>query len=278
MRYDRREFVALAGAGLATLALPASMRSCGNQVTGDALGVQLYTLRSLLAKDFEGTLGQVVSIGYREVEFAGYYDRSPADIRRLIDSLGLTAPAAHVPLDALRDRMQATLDASEVMGHKYLVIAWLEQKDRTPERLRAIAEDFNRFGEQAASRGITFAYHNHDFEFTPEAGVLPYDLLLERTSPDLVKFEMDLFWITKGGASPLAYFAKYPGRFPLVHVKDVTPDGKMVDVGSGAIDWRAIFAKRDQAGIKHYFVEHDEPADPIASVRASYEYLRTVGR
>lgn len=278
MPCDRREFVALAGAGLATLTLPAGMRTCGNTVTGDALGVQLYTLRTVLAKDFEGTLKQVAAIGYREVEFAGYYDRSPAEIRRLLDSLGLTAPAAHVPLEALRDRMEATLDAADVMGHKYLVIAWLEQRDRTPERLRAIADEFNHFGEQASARGVTFAYHNHDFEFTPVEGVLPYDLLLERTSPDVVKFEMDLFWITKGGASPLEYFVKYPGRFPLVHVKDLTTDGKMVDVGSGAIDWRAIFAKRAQAGIKHYFVEHDEPADPIASVRASYHYLKTVGR
>ena len=105
---------------------------------------------------------------------------------------------------------------------------------------------------------------------------MPYDVLLERCEPRYVAFEMDLYWITQGGQDPLAYFARWPGRFPMVHVKDSTgpPDHRMVDVGSGSIPWKAVFARREQAGIRHYFVEHDAPADPLASVRRSYEYLR----
>jgi sugar phosphate isomerase/epimerase len=106
------------------------------------------------------------------------------------------------------------------------------------------------------------------------SGQLPYDILLAASDPDLVKIELDLFWIVKGGGDPLAYFAKYPGRFPLVHVKDMSADGRMVDVGRGRIPFARIFAQRKAAGIRHFFVEHDEPADPFASITASYAYLR----
>ena len=132
-------------------------------------------------------------------------------------------------------------------------------------------------GEQARAAGIRFAYHNHDFEFARlEGRWLPYDALLERCDPRHVAFEMDLYWITKGGQDPLAYFARWPGRFPMVHVKDSMgpPDNKMADVGAGKIDWKRIFSKEQQAGIKHFFVEHDQPADAFASIRASCEYLK----
>jgi sugar phosphate isomerase/epimerase len=125
---------------------------------------------------------------------------------------------------------------------------------------------------------MQLTYHNHAFEFAAVDGRVPYDILLERCDPRFVAFEMDLYWITKGGRDPLAYFARWPGRFPLVHVKDSAgaPEHRMVDVGDGRIPWPAIFARRQQAGIRHSFVEHDNPADPLTSVRRSYAYLRSL--
>ena len=292
MSSDRRAFVGSLVAGLGALALPGALVGCAKSPEGtesrgadgegqgggnrlDAIGVQLYTLRSLLAKDFEGTLAALARIGYREVEFAGLYDHAPADIRVILEREGLTAPAGHYPLEALRDDPNGTLDTAAELGHRYVVVAWLAEADRnSADALRRTAETFNRIGGAAAARDLRFAYHNHDFEFRPVGNELPFDVLLAETDPGLVWYEMDLFWITKGGKDPLDYFARYPARFPLVHVKDMAAGGKMVDVGAGAIDWPRIFARREQAGIEHYFVEHDEPGDPIASVTASYRYMR----
>ncbi|HEU5048855.1 MAG TPA: sugar phosphate isomerase/epimerase [Gemmatimonadales bacterium] len=288
MRSDRRSFVSALAAGIAALAVPGCAgrpeESGGNGGNGGsggsglgAIGVQLYTLRSLLRNDFEGTLAALARIGYREVEFAGLYDRSPADIRAILEREGLMAPAGHYPLEALRDDPNRTLDTAAELGHRYVVVAWLAEGDRNSgDALRRTAELFNRIGGAAAARDLRFAYHNHDFEFRPVGGELPFDVLLAETDPGMVWYEMDLFWIRKGGRDPLDYFARHPGRFPLVHVKDMAAGEKMVDVGAGEIDWKAIFARRQQAGIEHYFVEHDEPADPLASITASYRYLRAL--
>lgn len=281
MNCDRREFIAAAGAGALALTLPAVGAACRPPLLradqlGD-IGVQLYTVRTLLASDFDGTLAQVAKIGYKEVEFAGYYDRKPAALRRQLDGLGLAAPSAHIGLDALGDNWSRTLDDAEALGHDYLVVAWLDAKDRaTLDALRETIEKFNKAGAEATKRGIGFAYHNHDFEFTPVEGRMPYDVLLAECDPENVKFEMDLYWITKGGQDPVAYFEKYPGRFPMVHVKDMAAGQRMVSVGQGQIDWARIFSKREDAGIQHFFVEHDEPTDPMASIAESYRYLRAL--
>lgn len=281
MNCDRREFIAAAGAGALALTLPAVGAACRPPLLradqlGD-IGVQLYTVRTLLASDFDGTLAQVAKIGYKEVEFAGYYDRKPAALRRQLDGLGLAAPSAHIGLDALGDTWSRTLDDAEALGHDYLVVAWLDAKDRaTLDALRETIEKFNKAGAEATKRGIGFAYHNHDFEFTPVEGRMPYDVLLAECDPENVKFEMDLYWITKGGQDPVAYFEKYPGRFPMVHVKDMAAGQRMVSVGQGQIDWARIFSKREDAGIQHFFVEHDEPTDPMASIAESYRYLRAL--
>ena len=282
MSCDRRRFLAAAGAGLAAAILPAvrpaaALEPAPGPAPGriGAIGVQLYTLRSLLPRDFDGTLAAVREIGYREVEFAGYHGRTAKQVRASLERAGLSAPASHVPFEALRDEPQRVLDEAEEVGHRYLVVAWLAEADRqTPAALVRTAAAFNRIGELAGERDMHFAYHNHDFEFVRVGGRIPYDLLLDDTVSDLVSFEMDLFWVAKGGGDPLDYFSRYPGRFPLVHVKDMAAGQQMTEVGKGHIDWRRIFAKRKLAGIEHYFVEHDEPTDPLASIRTSFDYLR----
>ena len=273
MSCDRRGFLAAAGAGLAAAILPGPLPAASAGRLGP-IGVQLYTLRSLLPGDFDGTLTAVRAIGYREVEFAGYHGRTAKQVRATLDRVGLSAPAAHVPFEALRDDPNRVLDDAETVGHKYLVVAWLAEADRqTVPALVRTAAAFNLIGERTRERGIRFAYHNHDFEFVRVGGRIPFDVLLDDTVSDLVSYEMDLFWVAKGGADPLAYFARYPERFPLVHVKDMAAGQQMTEVGKGHIDWRRIFGKRKQAGIEHYFVEHDEPIDPLASVRTSFDYL-----
>ena len=275
---DRRTFVgALSAVGAASV-LPTG----GNLFAEEKLekiGVQLYTVRDRMKSGVEKTLADVAAIGYQEVEFAGYFNRPPRAIKQLLDRNGLKAPSAHIGIDLLRGPWNRTLDESAEIGHKYLVVAWLDGKDR--ESLAAIkktAELFNKAAEDAKRYKIKLAYHNHDFEFKEVEGRRLYDVLLEDTDPRLVQMEMDLYWIIKGGGDPAAYFARWPERFPLVHVKDAgpAPDYAMTEVGKGVIKWGEIFARRKAAGIKHFFVEHDNPKDPMQSIATSYRYLRAL--
>lgn len=239
------------------------------------VGVQLYSVRDAMKVDFEGTLAKVASIGYREVEFAGYFGHSPQEVRASLDRVGLAAPSAHLPYDSLGAEWPGVLEAASVIGHRYLVCPSVDERTRQqPGAWHRIAETFNRAGEAAHQSGIQFAYHNHTFEFQPVEGKLPYDILLAEADPNLVKMEMDLYWAITAGADPLVYFNRYPGRFALVHVKGKDKAGNMTSVAAdNSIDWRAIFAQSGEAGIEHYFVEHDQPRDPFASIQASYSYL-----
>ena len=241
------------------------------------VGVQLYTLRSLLADDVEGTLERVATMGYRTVEFAGYYDRSPDDLNALLSRLKLTAPAAHLMPADIRERSGKMLDMADAMGHDYLVCAYLTEDDRASlDDYRAIADLLNTFGQRCADRGIQLAYHNHAFEFERMGNQVPYHLLLEETSADLVQMEMDLYWVHKAEKDPFVYFAQYPGRFPLWHVKDMSANGEIVPVGTGTIDFAGLFARAKQAGLQHAFVEHDNPDDPLASIRTSIGHLNAL--
>lgn len=241
------------------------------------IGIQLYTVRDLFAKDPEGTLAGLAQAGYAEVEFAGYNKLSAAAVKGMLQRSGLDAPSAHVDLTDIRTKWQASLDFAKEVGHRYLVLAYLDRADRHAlDSYRRVAEILNKAAREAKKVGITVAYHNHDFEFFPLEGQTPYDVFLSATDRTLVKLELDLYWATKGGADPLAYFAKWPGRFPMVHVKDMDKGitQAMVDLGTGRIDFKRIFAKAGAAGIKHFLVEHDYPKDPMAFARAAYVYLR----
>jgi len=276
---DRRRFLGGALAALAAAAIPDALGAAGPPPTPgarlDRIGLQLYTVRQAMEKDLPGTLARVAAIGYGEVEFAGYFGRKPAEIRKLLEENKLRAPSSHVALERLRSEPDRVIEEARAVGHRYVVCPWLDEKQRTPEGYAALIETLGRTGAAMRKAGLGFAYHNHDFEFaTLPDGKRPFDLLLERTDPALVQFEMDLFWAVKAGADPLAYFARWPGRFPMVHVKGMDAAGAMTDVGKGRIDFAAIFAARRRAGIRHFFVEHDEPADAWASITASYAYLK----
>ena len=275
---DRRSFLGTLGA--ATLASRFSWATDNHRIK--KIGVQLYTVRYLLNKDFGGTLARVAKIGYKEVEFAQYFENvsklnpAPKRVRELLDADGLVAPASHFPYKNLSaENWPRVLDAAKVLGLKYLVNPSVDRDVlKHPDGWKRAAEAFNRAGEESQKAGIQLAYHNHVEEFKPlPDGRLPYDVLLAESDPKLVKMEMDLGWAHEARVDQVAYFEKYPGRFPLVHVKDFDKNDKMTEVGSGAIDWKKIFAKSDVAGIKHYFVEHDEPKSPFESIQTSYDYL-----
>ncbi len=272
---ERREFVkTLAAAGVA-IAVPHARSTTHDARRLDKVGIQLYTVRDQMKADFEGTLAHVAEIGYKEVEFAGYFDHTPADVRAILDRHGLSAPSTHIALGEI-DAWKASLDTAKAIGHEYIVVPWIPQEKRlTLDGWKNVAGVFNRAAQLAHDAGLQFAYHNHDFEFPKLEGQVPYDVLLQNTDPKLVQLEIDLYWITKGGQDPLNYFSRWPGRIPLVHVKDSAgaPEHKMVDVGQGKIDWKRIFAKKEQAGIKHFFVEHDQPPQPFQDIAASYRYL-----
>lgn len=268
---DRRDALRLLGA----LALPRFALAGRPKEKIKSIGLQLYTVRAALEADFDATLARVAAIGYREVEFAGYFGRSAQQVSAGLRRAGLSAPSAHVPLDAIGPQWQSVIENALAIGHRYLVVA-AAGSVADLDGYRRIAERYNHAGEAAKRAGIRFGYHNHDAEFVPIAGQLPYDLLLEATDPQYVCFEMDLYWITKAGGDPLRYFARWPGRIELVHVKDAeaAPPHRMRDVGAGMLDWRSLLGHGRKAGVRHFFVEQDEAPDPFASITASYAYLR----
>lgn len=274
---DRRAFLGQAALLAAPFAAPRSLRALGSPPASlDKIGLQLYTVRQAMEQSVERTLLQVAEIGYKEVEFAGYFNRPPRAIRQLLDRNDLKAPSAHVGLDVLRTGWYRRLNEAAEMGHKWLVVPSLPESERDSlDAIRRTAELLNRAATDAKTYKIRVGFHNHDVEFTEVEGRRIFDVLLEETDAELVDFEMDLYWITKAGADPFDYFARFPGRFPLVHVKDSSgaPAHRMTEVGKGAIDFKRLFAARRQAGMKHFFVEHDNPADPMASVGTSFRYL-----
>jgi sugar phosphate isomerase/epimerase len=283
---DRRTFLGAVGAAVLAprFAAAASIRR---------VGMQLYTVRGDLEKDFDGTLAKIAKIGFREVEFAGYFGRTAKQVRDALKRHGLSSPSAHIDYPSLTgDKWARALDNARAIGHKYIVNAWVDESIRKePGAWQRIAGTYNTAAAAAKKHGIQFAYHNHNFEFYPRAdaaGKLPMDVILESCDPALVKIELDLCWIASAGKDPLDYFARYPGRFPLVHVKGLrkvpppSPDpvpiervlAELTDVGhDDVIDWPRIFARAKQAGIAHYFVEHDNPKQPFESLQTSYEYV-----
>ena len=290
--FNRRRFLgAAAGAGAAVAAGGVLASSAGahkgrgrhggrghghgrtNHVPKDRRGIQLYTLRDAMTNQAEATsvLNALGRMGYTEVETAGHYGWTAKQFRSVLKRAGLRAVSGHDgPTDDLtntnwQDSCRETLEYAAELGQKFTGFAWFPEP-RPVSKFEALAERFNEAGELAKDYGLTFFYHNHDFEFTTKQadGSPVYDLLLERTDPDLVMFELDLYWIIYGGENPLQYLSDHAERFFAYHVKDRVwkdrPDADdFEDAGPGRIDFRDIFAVGDDGPDKHYFIEHDQP-------------------
>lgn len=258
------------------------------------IGLQLYTVRDAMDKDPKAALAHVAKVGYNSVEGATYtadekfYGMSPSEFKKVLKENGLVMYSSHYRLGEDLDKGQAVkgtilhdwhraIDDAAELGLKYMVCAWLSPTERgSLDHYKKIANDLNVAGEQCKKAGIQLCYHNHDFEFEKQDGKYPYDILLA-TDKDLVKMEMDLYWIKKAGQNPMTLFKDHPGRFPLWHVKDMdnTPQQNFTEVGSGVINFKEIFKYKDLAGMKYFYVEQDKtPGDPFVSIAKSYAYIK----
>jgi sugar phosphate isomerase/epimerase len=224
-----------------------------------------------------GTLEQVAAIGYREVEYGGGgYDRMDhAALRARMDRLGLASPSLHIGYDALASDFDRSVGMAKTLGADTVVLPWMAEEHRNAEAWRGVIENINRWAPRLKGAGLDFAYHNHDFEFTVKPGGRSlYDTLLADTDPELVKIELDLFWVVAAGEDPKAIIRRLPGRIYAYHVKDRTPDGKMTSVGEGTIDFADIFTLDDAAGVKHFYVENDQsPAPYLPDIQTSFAAL-----
>jgi sugar phosphate isomerase/epimerase len=255
------------------------------------VGLQLYTVRDAMAKDPKASLAKVAALGYNAVEGATYtgtqlfYGMTAAEYSKTLKDNGLIVPSSHYMLGEAMDAKgtitngwQKAVDDAAAVGTKYMVCAYLLDPERgTLDHYKATAEKFNKAAEVCKKAGIQFCYHNHDFEFQAQDGKYPFDVLLNNTDKNLVKFELDLYWTNKANQDPIALFNQHPGRFPLWHVKDMdkTPEKQITEVGNGSIDFKRIFAQSKKAGLDYFFVEQDIcPGDPFNSIAQSITYIK----
>ncbi|RYU89445.1 sugar phosphate isomerase/epimerase [Mucilaginibacter terrigena] len=255
------------------------------------VGVQLYTVRDAMAKDPVTTLAKVAKVGFNSVEGATYtgtqkfYGMEPAAFKKVLSDNGLIMPSGHFMLGegmpntkgTISNDWQKAVDDAAAVGLQYMVCAYLLDNERgTLDHYKETADKLNKAGEIAKKAGIQLCYHNHDFEFASQDGKYPYDVLLENTDADLVKMEMDIYWMFKAKQDPIAMFEKHPGRFPLWHVKDMdnTPKQMFTEVGYGVIPFKEIFKHTKTSGLKYFFNEQDIcPGDPFVSITKSYNYM-----
>jgi sugar phosphate isomerase/epimerase len=241
----------------------------------DQIGVQLYTLREMAARDFNATLKEVAGMGYTGVEFAGFQGHSAADVRKMLDDYKLKAFSAHIPLQAFESDIEAVIKDLQVVGAPWGVIPFVSPEDRSPAFFTALGEKMNRFGSRFNEAGLKLGYHNHDFEFTmtTDEGHTIFDTLVDITDPALVSFELDLFWAAVGGYEPDGVMRQHPDRIKLVHLKDGKDleRGKDLPFGEGALDWGAILSAAREIGVEYYITEQDNPNpdNPLGDVETA---------
>ncbi len=251
--------------------------------TTDQIALQLYTVRDAMKADFMGALGTVAHAGYKAVEFAGYGDYTPAQVRARIDGLGMRAMGAHVQSPRVMNDLDAAIDDVQTLGGEYVIIPHLAQADyfATPDQVRALAATFNEIGPKVKAAGLSFLYHNHNFEFTPfEDGsetLSPYELLVSLTDPASVGFELDVFWAEVAGQTGHRLIRAYPNRFPSLHIKDMDDDGEDAPVGTGKLSWQPVLEAGEQVGGSRWLVvEQDNPRDPIVDITTSFDNLSVI--
>lgn len=242
------------------------------------VGIQLYSVRKDMLADAPGTLKKLAAIGFKNLESAGsekgsYYGLQPKEFKNIASGLGMKLLSGHVHID---QNWQKTVDEAAESGQTYLICSSMPAEGQTVSNYKHAAEVFNKCGETAAKSNLVFGYHNHDSEFEKENGQVLYDVLLKETDPAKVKFEMDLGWLIVTGNDPATYFAKYPGRFPLWHLKDMNKTTHhSTEFGKGDVDLKALLAQAKASGMKNYFVEQEEyTLAPLAAMQYDFDYLK----
>jgi len=305
MTASRRDFLIGTGSALAASALAFGhpSRLFANPL-GKPIGLQLYTVREQLEKDYDGTLRLVAAIGYREVETAGFFGKKPAEIKKSLQAAGLHCGSVHMGMGGLEEALPYATE----LGAKYVISSVTLPKPPNPSKFdvkafmaqlaaltlddyKSMAQRCNELGEQAKKAGLQFGYHNHNFEFKPFSGGIGYDELLRATDPALVKFELDCGWMAGAGRDPAAYLAKYPNRYRLLHIKDFQPTAtpsvglddssrpKPAELGRGHIDYRSIFTAAKKAEVEWYYVEQEPPytdMPALDAIKVNYDYLHAL--
>lgn len=278
---SRRTFLQASGALAVAAYLPRTLHAAPLALP---IGLQLYSVRELLPKDFDGTLHHLHDFGYRVVEAAGYFDKSAPDWKHAMENAGLRCISTHHPLAQLKTRLDELIEYGHAIGLEYMICSWAGMH-RDPSRKgdlnlddwRWIADQYNQIGARVKAAGMQFGVHNHTPEFGSQNGVLFFDELLQRTDPKYVSFEMDCGWVVAAGHNPVEFLSKAPERFPLLHVKDMAKgpggDWHSVVMGTGVIDYHPIF--KAATGLKNYFIEQEEFAgNQLSELHQDAEYMR----
>jgi sugar phosphate isomerase/epimerase len=272
---SRREFIKLSGAlAVGSFLLP---KCTSTTPKLNNVGVQLYSVRAEMLADPVGTLKRLAQIGYKEVESArsekgNYYGLKPKEIKKVLDDLDMTLRSGHVHIN---EAWQQSIDAAAEAGQEYLICSTMPSNGQTVENYTRVGDVFSKAGEDCKKSNIIFGYHNHDYEFEKENGQVLYDVLLQKTDPFLVKMELDLGWVFVTGNDPLAYFEKYPGRFPLWHLKDMDKAKKQsTEFGKGQLNIKGMLENAKKSGMKYFFVEQEEYTNnAFESLQQDYDYL-----
>lgn len=312
----RRQFIQQISLATAGLSMVPSL-AFTNKNVAPRLGVALFTLPKSLSEDFEGTLRMISELGYKELEFfgpyefstsaakegwkmaanalgfsgSGYFGNSPKKLKEMLDKYGLSAPSIHIDLPTLQENMEAVAEAAHILGHKNVGIAMIpDEMRKNLDDYKKTIDIFNEVGASAKKYGLTFFYHNHGYGHAPMDGIIPFQMILEQTDPELVKMQLDVFWFTAAKADPIKYLEENPGRFVSLHVKDMrelktfTGDGGnmgewmglfpyLADAGTGVLDLKKIMSVAKKSGVKHFFLEKDLTPDPQSALKKSFEHL-----
>jgi sugar phosphate isomerase/epimerase len=297
MKHKRRDFLRLSAAGaLGIIAFgPASCAKAAADRKSYGVGIQLYTIRDAMTEDALGSLQKVSDIGYKYLELADYsngkfYGYAPAEFKKIVKDMGMEVISSHTQVEAAGitvDNAQKMADDHAELGVKYCVQPWINEEDRNVETYKKMIADWNQVGEIMKKVGIQFGYHNHNFEFKPVDGMVPYyDIFLKEMDPELITMELDMYWAKKAGQDPVEMFKKYPGRFQLFHFKDMAEQSEpffdvikddITPVGAGLIDFNKIYEAREVAGMKYLFVEDDNQGNgkPFEGIETSIKNIIT---
>jgi sugar phosphate isomerase/epimerase len=276
--YTRRMFIKNSSSLALGAAFLSSFEVSGKKTSNP--GIQLYTVRKEMMEDAVGTLKKLAELGIKQIECSSskkgsYFGLKPDEMKKICADLGMTIRSGHIQLN---DQWNQTMAEAELSGQEYLICSSMPSRGQTIENYKKVSDRFNEAGADCKKRGIKFGYHNHDFEFEKQDGKTLYDVLLENTDPSLVNMELDLGWVVASGNDPLAYFKKYPKRFPLWHLKDMDLVKKhSTEFGKGGLNIQQMFDNSKQSGMKYFFIEQEEyNYTPIESMKINMEYLKSI--
>ncbi|MGK2862367.1 MAG: sugar phosphate isomerase/epimerase family protein [Chitinophagaceae bacterium] len=275
---SRREFLKVSGSlAIGSMLLPQLSNAIGIKKVKN-IGIQLYAVRKEMLENAAGTLKQLAKIGYKELESArsekgNYYGLSPKEIKKICKDLGMTLRSGHVHQDA---KWKQSIEEAVETGQEYLIISSFPSKGQTADNYKRVAEACNKGGEECKKANLKFGYHNHEYEFETENGQVLYDVLMDNTDPSLVHMELDLGWVVAAGKEPLNYFEKYPGRFPLWHLKDMDlAKNHSTEFGKGQVDIKSILKNAEKSGMKYLFIEQEEYAGAaMDSMKYDFDFLK----